>query len=274
MSDIVTPRDLPNELTEITNPETLIEIYNPDTARNEKIKKENFNIDGVRLNADRISSKEVVSGDLSVSGWYTIAETDISSGQTFNAYFAINWRKSSILIQAIITASTATKTHINSNIEILSKGFSATTNRIEGIRIAKSDTVDTAGFKLQIKINSSALTSSIGTQILGNINRVSAVGAGWFLVAPYLDDTPTLPDGVTVGTFLEAGEELTFVSGGTWAFSDVMGTKNSNDNIRVSVLWPEIPKQGTGITITIPTAAGLDFIDGAGNVGAVTVSFA
>jgi hypothetical protein len=33
---IITPSGLPTELTEITNGETLIEVYNPDTGQNEK----------------------------------------------------------------------------------------------------------------------------------------------------------------------------------------------------------------------------------------------
>lgn len=37
MADIVTPRDLPNELVSITNDATLFEIYNPDQSRNEKV---------------------------------------------------------------------------------------------------------------------------------------------------------------------------------------------------------------------------------------------
>ena len=37
MADIVTPRDLSNELVTITNDATLFEIYNPDQSRNEKV---------------------------------------------------------------------------------------------------------------------------------------------------------------------------------------------------------------------------------------------
>ncbi len=37
MADIVTPRDLSNELVSITNDATLFEIYNPDQSRNEKV---------------------------------------------------------------------------------------------------------------------------------------------------------------------------------------------------------------------------------------------
>lgn len=263
MSDIVTPRDLPNELIEITNQETLIEIYNPDTARNEKIDKGNFNIDGVRLSKDRIALQELISGSLSVSGWYTITDTDISGNQTYSSLFSINWRKASTLIQATITASGSAKTHLNSNIEMISRGYEATVNRIEGIRIAKSDSVNGAGFKLQIKIDASS-PSELGVQKLGNISRVILGAEGWNLVDPYLDNTPTLPDGVTAGTFLEAGEELAKNYIGRAAFDPrIMCYKATNDILRVVTNWGEIAKLGTVITITDPST-GIDLVDGEG----------
>ena len=39
MADIITPRDLPNEMTTVTD-QTVSEVYNPSTGRNERVLKD------------------------------------------------------------------------------------------------------------------------------------------------------------------------------------------------------------------------------------------
>jgi len=258
MSDIVTPRDLPDELTEIINPETLIEIYNPDTARNEKIKKENFNIDGVRLNADRISSKELILSPTASSGYFTIATMKSGAGESGCAYFNIATAFGTVGLKVRFKNSGATKTHQNEQIEIDGFSYNVSVNEfLTGFRIAKSDSVD-AGAKLQIAKNST--NSGWTVNMSKNVGRTT----GWELVTPFLDNTPTLPDGVTAGTFLEAGEEMSFDGSVTVIWAGWIAWRDTDNILRCVVDWPEIPKHGTGLTLTLPSIA-LIFYDGAGN---------
>ncbi len=62
--------------------------------------------------------------------------------------------------------------------------------------------------------------------------------------------------------FVEAGEELSFETSGSIIFPDWSARRISDDIIICSVVWPEIPKQGTGLVLTIGTT--LFTADGSG----------
>lgn len=226
------------------------------------------------LTTGRFDSEELVSGTLSVTGWYTIAETeDVNfKPQACEVSFVISDHVWNCKISAA-TNNTA-RDFINTHIEIISKGINTlgAANRINGFRLAKSDSVPDAGFKIQVNLTLASGQVAV-SQISKNISR--STDKGFFLVAPFLDNTPTLPDGVTAGTFLEAGEEVSFDTNITLFFSDFIGRRHSDDQLRCSVLWPEIPKQGTNIVITLPSVS-LTAVDGAGNTttisGAHTIS--
>jgi hypothetical protein len=228
---------------------------------------------GIKLNADRIAMQELTSGALSVSGWYTIAEKEPSSptGRGNVCDFKVFFGNSSAECSISFVDSGSPRTHQNTTIVHgkYGKAFSGL-NEIKGFRLAKSDTT-VAGFKIQVKVaNTSPL--SLGVQLNSMISESTT---GIVLVDPYLDNTPTLPDGITVATFLEAGEELQFptVSSLILFVPNAIGLKVSNDAVDVSILWDQIPKQGS--QITLQTLSGF-FIDGNGILavigGSVTFS--
>lgn len=228
-----------------------------------RIPVENLSNAGVSLTAGRLTSQELVSGTLSVTGWHTIAELDnlsANGGSTIISVFAGgSSRRSSMKILVDFTCDSTARDHTNTKIEILDHAYRAVSQIcITGVRIAKSDSVIDAGSKLQINVDifSSIL---IQTQLGNNLGN----NKGWELVTPFLDNTPTLPDGVTVGIFLEAGEELSFETSATLYFPDWIASKQTNDTIRCSAVWSEIPKQGTNIVLTLPSVS-LYAVDGAG----------
>ncbi|MCK5602779.1 hypothetical protein KAR91_12940, partial [Candidatus Pacearchaeota archaeon] len=163
--------DIPSleEIDEIKDNTQLIG-YDPDSL--DTVKHKNFTfqtlrekmselivfLTGLRLNPSRIAMQELTSGSLSVSGWYTIAETLTSAFQPASSKFNIivggAGQAGSIEFIAQISQSTSLKTNINSKIEIL--GSSSTNTNgilgIRGVRIAKSDSVSNAGSKLQVNI--------------------------------------------------------------------------------------------------------------------------
>ena len=263
MAERVMPRDALVEMTEVTNQDSLLTIWNADTDANDRIKKENFNVDGVRLSADRIESKELISGALNVTGWYTIAETEagaILSNCAMGEITVLSTEGRGAGVKFGIKPNNTARTKLNTFIEFTNFCSTAVglTVDVVGFRWAKSDTTEDSGAKLQMQIASS---STYNIQLFNHLGRINL--SGLQLVDPYLDNTPTLPDGVTVGTFLEAGVELSFDTPVTHYFPDWIASKISNDQLRCAVAWPEIPKQGTNLVITLPSTT-LSAKDGEG----------
>ncbi|MCK4818531.1 hypothetical protein KA005_22365 [bacterium] len=89
-----------------------------------------------------------------------------------------------------------------------------------------------------------------------------------------LDGTEVFPivqSGSTVKTNIEAGMELSFDDD---TINPFMVKKLSNDVVFASIYWPEIPKQGTGLTITFPSTSFVIY-DGSGtsiNLSSATTS--
>lgn len=199
----------------------------------------------------RFDSQELVSGSLSVSGWYTIAESLEDSAQILGCDLLISMagsgsRRGIITGHVSISSEAAARTFENTSVRMKDLTSATDVRYLKGLRLAKSDSVAASGQKIQVNCDIS--TSVILATQIKNL----AEGAGFFLVAPYLDNTPTLPDGVTAGTFLEAGAEQTFEPSATHYFSNWIGSKSGNDQLRCSVEWHEIPKQGTNIVLTLP----------------------
>ena len=259
MSGIITPSGLVNELTVITDDDTISEVNVPGEAFNRKIKKsvdKTYMQGGIKdgteqLNprsfiSGRFDSQELVSGTLS-GGWITIAEIENAEnrGGTADFSFAQTAGRSTYRIKAQFGNSSTAKTHSNTDIEIIGSNNSA--NNFLGARIAKSDSVSDAGAKLQIKISGGFAFTILMSNNTGR-------DTGWTIVTPILENTPTLPDGVTAGTFLEAGEELSFDGINVNSFiPGLTVSKASNDQVRCALLWNQIPKQGTVFTIALPT---------------------
>ncbi len=232
-------------------------------------------VDNLGLSEGRTAFQELKSGTLSTSGWYTIAEGDVAFGSASSAMFKITafgagGRIASKTISAEIINNGTARTYENTTIEILGKAI-GNNDAINSFRLAKSDSVGTSGSKLQVYCNIST-TIEIVSEIIGNTSNIAT---GFTLVTPYLDDTPTLPDGVTTATFIEAGAEYNLNTSINNTFSSIILNKATDDQLRVSILWPEIPKQGTGLVITTGLTDTL-FIDGAGvsspSLGSYTVT--
>jgi len=216
----------------------------------------------------RFDSQEFVSANLNASGWYTIAELAAINGNTVSAQFIIESGATMYNITASIRTRDVARTHINTTIRIDAISYNLSITGLVGFRIAKSDTVGDAGAKLQINVISS-ITPVI--QMTANVGD----NAGWELVTPYLNDTPTLPDGVTVGTFLEAGEEYDLDQSIDIIEPSIMIHPVDANSINVIVDWPEIPKQGTGIVVTLASTS-TKIVDNSANTytlsGALTTS--
>jgi hypothetical protein len=73
---------------------------------------------------------------------------------------------------------------------------------------------------------------------------------------------------VTSATYIEAGAELSFEDTVAFYPSNVKCSKISNDQMRIEFDFGEIPKQGTGLTLALPST-NLLFRDGAANSSAV-----
>ncbi len=229
--------------------------------------------DAISLSPGRTAFQELTSGTLSTSGWYTIAETGVAPNIPFVCDIYLAWilGSGSIAFHCEATGSSTTKIN-GSNCELHLKGQSSnsaslvvSSNGICSIRLCKSDSVNSAGFKLQARAIGSGFTPTIGIK-----NIAQGTNIGWHLVTPYLDDTPTLPDGVTTATFIEAGAELSFdIVSGFYFLPNFEARKSSNDIIVCTLQWPEIPKQGTGLALT-EAANSMAFVDGVGATTNIT----
>jgi len=212
----------------------------------------------------RYDSQEVQSGVLTTSGWYTIAETDVISQElSLSASFSCVVHgpgvRAGLVFDVAFSTGNNTSVHKNS-IAIRNRSKFSDTWRYGSVRIVGSANVS-GGVKIQVYLYVSS-TVALVTQMSEGL---SFYGGDFIkLVTPYLDNTPTLPDGVTVGTFFEAGAILSLASGTTRFRAGIMANKFDNDTIRVEVNWPEKPKNGTGLVVTIPPSGDFVFFDGAG----------
>ncbi len=227
------------------------------------VTESNLMLSGVKLSVDRTAISELTSSEVLVSGWYTIAELADQDRSGALTIFNVASNGGSMFVKCGFRQSTITRTHENTDIEIIGKNFytEGSPYTLIGARIAKSDSKQDSGAKFQVNF---VAGGEITTNIMNNIGfaapATSTPYPGWELVTPYFDDTPTLPDGVTVGTFLEAGEEYSLPDSG----SDILAqaVKASDDLLNVTLNWGEIPMVGTTITasdITTLTVFGNSF---------------
>lgn len=275
MSGIITPSGLVNELVTITDDDTISEVNVPGEAFNRKIKKSADktyfqetlpqDISDIKDGTAQLNPRSYISGRFDsqespesgslTAGTYTIAETEDAADLASGCQLRIVSNLGVDLIEVDFRESASAKTHQNTKIELL--------NAVIGnFKLAKSDSVNGAGAKIQIILPS---TTTLKVQLISNIGD----GAGWQLVIPTSSGIGLCPDGVTAATFLEAGEELSFDHVDTRFFSNIAAWRPSVDTIRCVALWSEIPKQGTNITLTLPVTT-LNVYDNAGTVVTIT----
>jgi hypothetical protein len=223
---------------------------------------------GVAFASGRFSSNELTSSaTISTAGWYTIAKSAATASQPLSAKFMMtDIGGGGLGVEIAVCESTVVKSFSNTTVKLFSPHsnlLSTLVNQVESFRLAKSDTVNGSGFKVQAYLNPSS-ARLFHSKVMDNFSKDGS--SGFTLVNPILENSPTLPDGITAATFLEAGAELKFLNETIGALS---ARKLSNDAISVSVQFPEIPKQGNSLVLTLPTTS-LTFRDGANVVATIT----
>lgn len=221
-------------------------FYQPGTTAGVRKQKKNllsvwksfFNLAASQrgLITGRFDSQELPESGSLTAGTYTIAETEDTADFASGCQLRIVSALGVDLIEVDFKESASAKTHQNTKIELL--------NAVIGnFRLAKSDSINGAGAKIQIVLPS---TTTLKVQLISNIGD----GAGWQLVTPTSAGIGLLPDGVTAATFLDAGEELSFDDNTITPFQI---KKLTDDILFATVYWPEIPKQGSSLVLTFPT---------------------
>lgn len=212
-----------------------------------------------RFTSTRIDSEELTSVAIPTLDWITIAETDavnLSVSATLRVVWTGVGKAGSLDIDVAYIASSGNKTAQNTPISYKNNGkFSSGDGGVDAVRILKSDTSATAGAKIQIR-NTTSITPVV--HLLSNV--ASGTRTGFKIVTPTQTDNDKCPDG-SVGTAIEAGAELSF-AGET--VNVLRAKKISNDILAVSVMWNQIPKQATNVTLNFPSG-NINITDGAGN---------
>ena len=196
---------------------------------------------------------------------YKIAKTkdDLSSFRTYTENFICSYGHYLRSCEIGFYSNNAVKTHTSQTVELvppLVEG-GATSSAVTRIRIGKDDSDQTQGGIVEVYVDTSSPLPLV-TNISNNTGR--DLGEGWELLEPVISDG-LLPGGNTA-TFLEAGEELSLP---VETVDVLKGKKLTNDIVSVTVKWPEIPKQGTILTLTLPSTA-LTFRDGTASSAVIT----
>lgn len=207
--------------------------------------------EGLSLSPERKAFQELESETLTTAGWYTILEGAANTSASINASVVVmSDGNKSLGCELAFVPSTTSKTTLNTTLRLFGNAFDfgSSNSNILGYRLAKSDTVNTSGWKLQVNL-SAGLTPTI--QLNRNLGRANTqLGIGGTLVPPYLDNTPTLPDEVTPATFIEAGAKIVFAGGTLTTFASGVEIIRWNANqVRFNVLAENILKQGSGVVI-------------------------
>lgn len=217
---------------------------------------------GAQLTDGRIAFQETTSGTLTTSGWYKVALALGAATVPYNATFKFSalgpGRADTITIEVLGGGGGSALKELQ--ISITGRGsFSSASHGIKGARLGYSPSVSSSGQNLELNIDHG---TSVILQSMIISNTAVQTYAGFSLIEPIISDG-LLPDGVTPATFIEAGAELSFEGSNYDFIPNFTALKFSNDSLLCTVLWPEIPKQGTGITLT-PASTNTIFIDGNG----------
>jgi hypothetical protein len=201
-------------------------------------------IAGISFTSGRVAMKEAVSGTLT-TGWNKIAQTTANAADSMSSMFRVTGADGTFLVEVGFRDSSASKTHQNTTVRILSRSsIAAADTYIGGFRLGKSDSVDGAGAVLEVNI---LIGTEVTVQKIGNSGKSSLLSS-WNLTTPAIS-TSLCADGVSTATFLEAGAEFKTESTSTMSPS-VTFFKASNDTVRLVVNWNQIPKQATGFSMS------------------------
>jgi len=153
------------------------------------------------LTSGRITIQEKASTLGTDIGWYTVAESTAVSYEVIDSDLSFVFRGSARVGRLKAHIGFCADTSIdNPSCELLSIENSVGVP-LGSIRLAYSNVIN-AGIKVQLYMDPNS------GKLLSGIRNLAAVAsgssAGLSLVTPYLDNTPTLPDGITSATYLNA----------------------------------------------------------------------
>ena len=212
---------------------------------------------------NRTATKEILSGTLTTSGWYKIAQTSVLTD--FNAalaeFYAIYGVGSLSCKVSHVTQSSGGNF---GKIELTSySGIRGATSQVRGFRIG-TGTGANQGAIIEVYVDTT-VNSGLVYGFYGASSR--ELSSGWELLGLSGVTDNLLPDAATTATYYEAGSEYSFnISNSEIPIFFRIGTA---DILRCSIQWPEIPKQGTSIALTLPSTD-LKITDGAGTVVSLT----
>ncbi len=204
----------------------------------------------VELTDGRVAIRELTSENITVSDDYVIAKTDTFSANRYASQFLITVKDSGVTSSyiAIVACSNraVTKTHKNTTIKFIGKSDPITTKGLKSLKLLCGVTA-TAGYTLiaELEVDTSL---DINVQKLGNI---AGNDTGFSLLSATTTNNNKTPDGTLVDVTLEAGEELSFEDD---TINPFQAKKLSDDVLFGTAYWPEIPKQGSSLSLNFPTS--------------------
>ncbi len=276
MAERVMPRDALNQKTVMADDDQQT-VYNKTQNRNdnaefsdmrtyyeERLKDGTTQMNPRSFTAGRFDSKELASLNLSPSGWYKVAISDVTAFANYSGIVSFHDAGTKISgLMAIFSGSNATSATAKRSIEILSKYyFSSVGISVVGIRLGVSN-ISTSGAVLELNLDIPSGVVNLTSQIIANLAGSTFIGMS--LITPVPSDG-FCPDGVTAATFLEAGEELN-LSDSSMHIPAIVSVLTA-DILILSIIWPEIPKEGTNLVITDPSTGWV--ITGSGSAITIT----
>lgn len=208
--------------------------------------------EGIKLTEGRVTDNEFTSSAaIATPGWYTIAISAAVAGQETSAKFMMtDIGGGGLGVEIAVCESTVVKSFSNTTVKLFSPHsnlLSTPVNQVESFRLAKSNTVNGSGFKVQAYLNPSS-ARLFHSKIMDNFSKDGS--SGFTLIEPILENSPILPDGVTAATFLEAGSEYRTRPNGASNSPNVSFVKLSDDAIGLNIDWNQIAKRGSSLSLS------------------------
>jgi hypothetical protein len=216
---------------------------------------------------------EYTTAPITASGWHTLFITDLVANRGKEFDFIIissgsGSRREVIKGSCSLVSETSTRTHGNTDIKIY-RLADASGKFMRNVRVITS-AVATSGAKLQVYFDVSA-TVLITYKVKNNLTQMATADSfGWKAVPPVLENNPDLPDGITLwasAIVLSAGEEKILVNSALTFPAEGYYTRASDDIIRCTVPWEDVPFWATALTLNIVTT--FTFTDSSGGSSAV-----
>jgi hypothetical protein len=195
----------------------------------------------------------VYSGPITVSGWYTIAETSTTNFRGCAADFMVSYGLGYLGCRAGHVGKSGSTDAAQVFCELLDPGDgdNGGAANAQSFRLGFDDSNDVQGAILQVYIDAGS-GFELAYQMSSHMARGTGTDSGWRLLnTPAANET--LPGGNTANAFIEAGAEFDIGLSNTIFVPGVVCRGVGADTIMCAVTWPTIPKpNATGVTITLP----------------------